>query len=63
MKGALVLGYGPMATAEDNDILGLLNDGRGEESLQPDASPADTARQTVGSAEMQSADVANGERP
>ena len=62
-KGVLVLGYGPMASAEDNDILAALHDGRGEASLQPDASPSDAPPPTLESADMQSADVANGERP
>jgi hypothetical protein len=62
-KGVLVLGYGPMASAEDTDILALLDDRRGEASLQPDASPADSTDPTLKSARMQSADVANGERP
>ena len=62
-KGALVLGYGPMASAEDSDILAVLNDGRGEASLERDASPADAVDRVPKSIDMQSADVANGEQP
>ncbi len=62
-KGVLVLGYGPMASAEDSDILAMLHDGRGEASLQPDASPADAFAPASKSAWMKSADVANGEQP
>ncbi len=43
-KGLLVLGYGPMASAEDSDILASMQDGRGDASLPPDASPADAAK-------------------
>ena len=62
-QGVLVLGYGPMASAQDSDILGALHDGRGEDSLAPDASPADSQQSTSKSTQMESADVANGERP
>ena len=63
VKGALVLGYGPTASAEDSDILAVLNDGRGEASLERDASPADAVKGAPKSIDMQSADVANGEQP
>ena len=61
-QGALVLGYGPMASAKDSDILVALRDARGEDSLPPDASPADEDDAPARSESMRSADVANGDR-
>ena len=43
----LVLGYGPMASAQDSDILVALRDGRGEDTLAADASPSDAQRLTL----------------
>lgn len=60
-QGTLVLGYGPMASAKDSDILVVLHDARGEDSLAPDASPADEDNSPARSASMRTADVANGE--
>jgi len=42
-RGLLVLGFGPMAAAEDGDILAGMNDGRSQAPLPADASPAETA--------------------
>ncbi len=42
-QGVLVLGYGPMASAQDSDILVALRDGRGDDTLEADASPSDTS--------------------
>ncbi len=69
-QGVLVLGFGPMASAEDSDVLVALQDGRGEEDLPPNSSPADAAdgadaieaaASTNKPESMQAADVANGE--
>ncbi len=60
-KGLLVLGYGPMASAEDSDILATMKDGRGDASLPPNASPSDAAADPSESSAMDAADVANGE--
>ena len=62
-QGVLVLGYGPMASAQDSDILVALHDGRGEDTLAADASPSDAQQTTVKSARMESADIANDEKP
>jgi len=62
-RGVLVLGYGPMASAQDSDILVALHDGRGEDTLEPDASPSDAQEATAKSAQMAAADIANGEKP
>lgn len=65
-QGVLVLGYGPMAAAEDADILTSMQDGRSQEPLLPDSSPADAPDAadltTEMSAAMRTADVANGEQ-
>lgn len=72
-QGVLVLGYGPMASAEDSDVLVALQDGRGDDDLPPNSSPADkvvgadateaaeVAESTNKPESMRSADVANGE--
>ena len=69
-QGVLVLGFGPMASAEDSDVLVALQDGRGEDDLPPNSSPADkvdgadaieAAASTNKPESMQAADVANGE--
>ena len=61
-QGVLVLGYGPMASAQDSDILVALRDGRGEDTLAADASPSDAQRLTVNSdpATADSAGAENG---
>lgn len=64
-RGVLVLGYGPMAAAEDADILTSMQDGRAQEPL-PDSSPADEPDEPDKpemSSAMRTADVANGEQP
>jgi hypothetical protein len=59
-QGVLILGYGPMASARDSDILVVLRDARGEDSLPPDASPSDDDAPTRSEA-MRTADTVNGE--
>ena len=62
-QGVLVLGYGPMAAAEHGDILTAMQDGRGQDGLQPDSSPADAPAEPDVSEAMRTADGANGEHP
>lgn len=65
-QGVIVLGFGPMASAEDSDVLKCLQDGRGQEELAPDASPADSDEPADPASKtdaMRSADIANGEQP
>ncbi len=40
-KGTAVLGYGPMASAEDSDVLVALRDRRNDDRLPPNAAPAE----------------------
>ena len=51
-QGVLVPGYGPMASAQDSDILVASNDSRRENALAPHASPSDTPQATAKSAQM-----------
>jgi hypothetical protein len=44
-QGTLVLGYGPIASREESDILSALRDGRMDDPLPPNASPADIAEE------------------
>ena len=62
-QGVLVLGYGPMAAAEDADILVSMQDARAQEPLPPDSSPADAHDEPGMSSTMRTADLANGEQP
>ena len=48
---------------EHGDILTAMQDGRGQDGLQPDSSPADAPTEPDLSAAMRTADVANGEHP
>lgn len=61
-RGVLVLGYGPMAAAQDADILTSMQDCRAQEPM-PDSSPADEPDEPEMSSAMRTADVANGEQP